>query len=66
MRNDERSRKHAINVQNETSNPAILNDVIDNRIDQGQAHNETPTNNRSRSSIQKVAQNNMDGKTWAD
>ncbi|QKY70091.1 hypothetical protein [Lentibacillus sp. CBA3610] len=64
MRNDERFKKHAKNVQNETGNPAILNDVIDNGFEQYPGHNEKLTNNRPLSPTQEVAQNNIDGKTW--
>ncbi|TFJ94161.1 hypothetical protein [Lentibacillus salicampi] len=64
MRNNDQLNQHTKNVQNETGNPAILNDVIDNGFEQYPEHNEKRTNNRPLSSIQEVARNNMDGKTW--
>ena len=38
MRSDERYKKHAKNVHRETNNPAILNDVIDNGLEQYPGH----------------------------
>lgn len=62
MWNDERSKKHFKNVQNETDNPAILNDVISSEMEQYPGQN--AERNRPLSPVQEVIRNNTDGKTW--
>lgn len=63
MWHDERNKKHFKNVQNETDNPAILNDVIG--ADSERYTDEKRTRNHSLHPIQEIiVRNNTDGKTW--
>lgn len=62
MWHDDPSRRHVKNVQNETDNPAILNDVISSEMEQHPGQNAERTSPLT--PIQEVIRNNTDGKTW--
>lgn len=64
MKNKNNYEKHYRNVLRETRNPAILNDVITNDIEQSPVHNEEMMDDHSLSQVQEVARDNIDGKKW--
>jgi len=61
---DERYKKHSKNVQNETNNPAILNDIIESGLEQDPSHQEKLAKGSPLSPLQEIVRNNTDGKTW--
>jgi ornithine cyclodeaminase/alanine dehydrogenase-like protein (mu-crystallin family) len=63
MWNDENNKKHMRNVQRETDNPAILNDVISDE-EQYPASNQKLAEDSPLSALQEIVRNNTDGKTW--
>lgn len=63
MWNDELHRKHMKNVQNETDNPAILEDIIESGLELSPQYGTKP-NNSPLNPLQEIVRNNTDGKTW--
>lgn len=64
MWNDDHNKKHLSNVQRETDNPAILNDVIHSEMEQHPEQNEGTVKGSPLSPLQEIVRNNTDGKTW--
>lgn len=64
MWNEERDNRHAKNVQNETGNPAIVDDVIDSGLEHYPSHNEKLPKGSPLAPMQEIVRNNTDGKTW--
>lgn len=64
MKNNKIVKKHYRNVRRETRNPAILNDVITNELEQYPGDNEEEMKGRAFTQVQEVARDNIDGKKW--
>ncbi|MFA1820000.1 hypothetical protein ACDX78_07380 [Virgibacillus oceani] len=63
MWSNESNKRHMKNVQRETDNPAILNDVIGEK-EQYPSYNEEFAKDRPLGPLQEIVRNNTDGKTW--
>ncbi|MFD1362481.1 hypothetical protein [Lentibacillus salinarum] len=61
MKDNKDYRKHVKNVQTETDNSIILNDVAGSEFEREQDHNERES---QLTPVEEVARNNVDGKTW--
>ncbi|HLQ71154.1 MAG TPA: hypothetical protein VK142_05095 [Bacillota bacterium] len=66
MRKESDYKKHYRNVRRETNNPAILNDVVTNGVEQYPGHNEKMMGDKHFTQVQEVARDNIDGKKWQD
>ncbi|WP_077596864.1 hypothetical protein [Oceanobacillus kimchii] len=68
MRNEESYKKHMKNVQNETDNPAILEDIIESGMEPSPQYGaqQAQQKNSSLNPLQEVVRNNTDGKTWQE
>lgn len=60
---DESYKKHSKNVQKETENPAILNDIIESGLEQSYSNKDRAMGGPLHP-LQEVVRNNTDGKTW--
>jgi hypothetical protein len=63
MWNEDR-KKHLLNVQMETDNPAILDDVAGSEMEQYPGQNKEERKRSPLSPVQEIIRNNTDGKTW--
>jgi hypothetical protein len=63
MWSDKNNKKHRKNVQRETDNPAILNDIIEEK-GQYPSYNEEFGKDSPLGPLQEIVRNNTDGKTW--
>jgi len=64
MKNNKNYKKHYQNIQRETRNPAILNDVITSGLEQYPGQNEKIMGEKHFTQVQEVARDNIDGKKW--
>lgn len=64
MKNNKNYNRHYRNVQRETHNPVILNDVISSELEQYPGHNEKLMEDEQTAQVQEVARDNIDGKKW--